>query len=213
LAKALTAKFVEKAETNTSRQEIPDGALPGFYLIVQPSGAKSWALRYRYAGKTKKLTIGSYPRLQLGEARELARASFLMIEKGNDPAAARKGSETPADKSVEEIARRFVQQYVMHINRPKTQIERARILGLKIEPDGTLTARNNANSVMGRWGKRSVAPLPQEAKTSHDSISRPVLAYLCPQNADDARALSMPPTLNSLISPAPRGLRREPRFF
>ena len=159
MVKALTAKFVEKAKTSPARQEMPDGALPGFYLIVQPSGAKSWALRYRYAGKTKKLTIGTYPKLQLGEAREIARESFLLIEKGKDPAALRKGSEAPADKSIEDIARRFVQQYVMHVNRPKTQIERARILGLKIERDSTLTLRNNANSVIGRWGKRSVSSI------------------------------------------------------
>ncbi len=30
----------------------------GLYLLIKPSGAKGWRLKYRFAGKEKKLTIG-----------------------------------------------------------------------------------------------------------------------------------------------------------
>ena len=43
MAKSLTAKTVEKMRLNPERRrEIPDGLLPGLYLVVQPSGVKSW---------------------------------------------------------------------------------------------------------------------------------------------------------------------------
>ncbi|HEX2256291.1 MAG TPA: hypothetical protein VHG92_06255 [Afifellaceae bacterium] len=41
MPKALTAKAVEQAKPGAARREIPDGLLPGLYLVVQPSGAKS----------------------------------------------------------------------------------------------------------------------------------------------------------------------------
>ena len=75
----LTARTVENTKPDRScRRELPDGALPGFYLVVQPSGAKSWAVRYRVDGKPKKFTLGPYPRLSLAEARGQVRISLIV---------------------------------------------------------------------------------------------------------------------------------------
>ena len=41
------------------RREVPDGGCSGLYLIIQPSGVKSWAMRFRRpSGKSAKLTLG-----------------------------------------------------------------------------------------------------------------------------------------------------------
>ena len=61
MPKVLTAQTVEKMKAGPTRREIPDARLTGLYLVVQPSGAKSWALRYRYGGKSRKLTLGPWP--------------------------------------------------------------------------------------------------------------------------------------------------------
>ena len=94
---ALTTRSVENAKPDpaiVSRcLELPDGALPGFYLVVQPSGAKSWAVRYRVAGRPRKLTLGPYPRLTLGDARERARAALRTASEGRDPSALRAAAE------------------------------------------------------------------------------------------------------------------------
>ena len=73
MARALTVILVEKASPNGRRVEIPDGGLQGLYLVIQPSGAKSWAYRYRLNGKTRKYTIGAFPKVDLVNARKLAR--------------------------------------------------------------------------------------------------------------------------------------------
>jgi hypothetical protein len=39
---------------------------------MQPSGARSGAVRYRAAGLPKKLTLGSYPTIDLAAARKRA---------------------------------------------------------------------------------------------------------------------------------------------
>jgi hypothetical protein len=87
----LTTQFVEKIRPNPSRRlEIPDSLLPGLYLVVQPSGAKSWAVRYRHSGRTRKYTLDSVARLPLGAARDRAREALNAVSAGRDPAIERK---------------------------------------------------------------------------------------------------------------------------
>jgi integrase len=54
----LTALSVEKLKPAAVRLEIPDAGCPGLRLIIQPSGSKSWAMRFRNNGKAAKLTLG-----------------------------------------------------------------------------------------------------------------------------------------------------------
>ena len=54
----LTPAAVLKIKPHKARREIPDNG-SGLYLVVQTSGAKSWAMRFRNPhGKQKKLTLG-----------------------------------------------------------------------------------------------------------------------------------------------------------
>jgi integrase len=92
-AQKLTAKAVENAKPGANRREIPDGGQPGLYLIVQPSGRKSWAARYRWHGEARKETLGRFPAVELGEARDKARAVVRMVERGEDPRAAREAEK------------------------------------------------------------------------------------------------------------------------
>jgi integrase len=56
----LTSATVEKYKASKhKRREIPDANSPGLYLIIQSSGTKSFALRFRNPhGRHKKLTLG-----------------------------------------------------------------------------------------------------------------------------------------------------------
>jgi hypothetical protein len=58
MTKPLTAVAVAKLRAGADRREIPDAGCRGLYLIVQPSGLKSWAARYRFRGIPTKLTLG-----------------------------------------------------------------------------------------------------------------------------------------------------------
>lgn len=94
MAKALTTKSIEALKPNPAKRlEIPDPALVGLYLVVQPSGAKSWAMRYRYAGKPKKLTLGRWPIMGLADARAAASDAIEEVEGGADPSAKKKATK------------------------------------------------------------------------------------------------------------------------
>jgi integrase len=125
----LTARSVENAKPDPShRLELPDGALPGFYLVVQPSGAKSWAVRYRVGGKPKKFTLGPYPRLSLGDAREQARSALRLASEGRDPSALRLAAEQEAEASTRLrfgfVATEFIERYAKPRNRTWPETER-----------------------------------------------------------------------------------------
>jgi integrase len=92
----LTDRVVQQAKARGTRIEIPDAVLPGLYLVVQPTGGKSWAVRYRIGRRTCKLTLASrYPVLTLAKAREAARTALESVSAGTDPAAAKRAG-TPA---------------------------------------------------------------------------------------------------------------------
>jgi integrase len=59
----------------------------GLFVVVQPSGAKSFALRYRFGGRTRKLTLPGG--LTLAAARKAAADALFQVEQGHDPAVAR----------------------------------------------------------------------------------------------------------------------------
>src|ERR1700737_4250566 len=64
----LTDSAIRAAKSKTGQTvKLSDGG--GLQLWVQPSGSKLWNLAYRFAGKQRKLAIGSYPRVGLKEAR------------------------------------------------------------------------------------------------------------------------------------------------
>jgi len=94
MARALSTKAVEAWKADpVKRLEIPDAGLSGLYLVVQPSGMKSWALRYRFAGKPAKLTLGRWPVMGLAEARAAASAAVEQVQLGQNPSTAKKASK------------------------------------------------------------------------------------------------------------------------
>jgi integrase len=89
MAKKLTAKTIENLKPGSQRREISDGG-SGLYLVMQPSGARSWAVRYRYDGRPAKLTLGGWPTLSLAAARKGAADALHDLANGIDPSGTRK---------------------------------------------------------------------------------------------------------------------------
>lgn len=67
----------------TKRYEVSDGA--GLYVVVQPSGTKSFICRYRHRGKSAKLTFGRVDTISLAQARKLAADARLLATQGRNP--------------------------------------------------------------------------------------------------------------------------------
>ena len=57
----------------------------GLYLFVAKSGYRSWRLKYRFAGKERRLMLGAYPSVSLKEARQRKCDARLLLDAGRDP--------------------------------------------------------------------------------------------------------------------------------
>src|SRR5262245_13981048 len=134
MSKALTVRTVEAMKPGPVRREIPDALLPGHYLVIQPSGARSWAVRYRSNGRPRKHTIGSYPAIDLASARKLASAVLRKVAEGGDPARDKKHARAPKADSIESIAAQFIERHCKRANRPRTAEETERLLRLHVLP-------------------------------------------------------------------------------
>lgn len=137
MAKALTVKSIEALKADSSRREIPDGGLPGLYLVVQPSGAMSWAVRYRFGGKPKKHTIGAYPVFGLADARKSAGSALRAVAEGRDPGDERKLARSiqGADQNkIDSILDDFLARHVDVKNKASSAKESRRIIESEIKP-------------------------------------------------------------------------------
>jgi integrase len=131
------------------RLEHPDERITGLYLVQQPSGAKSWAVRYRVDGAPKKLTLGQYPAVDLGTARRRAREAIGQVAGGKDPArdkqaarAAVKAASAALEDRVEHVVSQFIERHAKVKTRDWRNTERM----LKVD-------------VVRRWGDKRLSQI------------------------------------------------------
>lgn len=78
----------------------------GLYLLVKPSGAKSWVLRVQVAGRRRDYGLGSLDVVSLEEARERAQQDRKLAKGGLDPSIERKKAQRPVP-TFEKAARSY----------------------------------------------------------------------------------------------------------
>ena len=106
----LTDAAIRKAAPGEKLRRLSDER--GLYLEIAPSGGKWWRWKYRYGGKEKRLSLGTYPDTTLKAAREARDGARSQLAAGIDPGAARKAIkaariDAPAD-SFEAVAREWL---------------------------------------------------------------------------------------------------------
>lgn len=87
----LTDTAIRTAKPQAKPYKLADGG--GMYLEVAPSGGKWWRLKYRYEGKEKRLSLGTYPEVSLKDARERREEARRQLAAGIDPSAHRQATK------------------------------------------------------------------------------------------------------------------------
>jgi len=142
----LTDVTIRKAKPSDKTQRLFDGS--GMYLELSPSGGKWWRLKYRFGGKEKRLSLGTYPDTSLADAREKRDAARKLLAAGVDPGEQRKAAkaagEERAANSFEVIAREW------HAKQSATWVDlHASRIMLRLE-----------NDVFPWLGNRPIADIP-----------------------------------------------------
>lgn len=87
----LNARKVEAAKGKEKSYKLSDGG--GLYLQVEPGGSRYWRMKYRYAGKEKRLSFGVYPAVSLADARQKREEAKKIIAMGEDPGELKKAKK------------------------------------------------------------------------------------------------------------------------
>ncbi len=232
----LTAAAVAKIRPTHARQEVPDAGCPGLRLIIQPSGKRSWAVRYRRPdGKHVKLTLGpcdltggpepvAEPAigdcLTLAAARRLAADVQRKRAAGRDVVADLKAERQRAPKSESDqdavtfgqTVRDFIEGHKVKrtSQRPRRWREIARILGLQYPTDGGAPTIVK-NGLAERWQDTPLAEIT--GHDIHDVISdarKDGIPGSTPRNdgASDSRGRKTADALGSLFKWAMRYRRK-----
>src|SRR5262249_41751686 len=102
MARGFTDIAIKNLKPATVRREIPDPGARGLYVVVQPSGHKGFAVRFRFDGKPKKLSIGN---ITLSAARKAAAHALHEVKEGRDPTATKRA--TKAERKTAAIADKY----------------------------------------------------------------------------------------------------------
>src|SRR5262245_3619183 len=82
----ISKRIVDAAKPAAKRLFVWDDTLPGFALLVLPSGARSYVFNYRNSGgRSRRATIGKVGALTPDQARKLADGMSQTVKGGGDP--------------------------------------------------------------------------------------------------------------------------------
>ncbi|HOX68281.1 MAG TPA: integrase arm-type DNA-binding domain-containing protein, partial [Burkholderiaceae bacterium] len=100
----------------------------GLYLEIAPGGGKWWRFKFRFDGKEKLLSMGTFPDISLKEARQRRDEARKLIAEGSDPSAQRKAvrhaRKVATLNTVEATARAWLE------HRGSAWVERTRTIAL-----------------------------------------------------------------------------------
>jgi integrase len=144
MTKALTDITIQKLKPGSKRFEVPDPGARGLRVVVQPTGRKSFAVRYRNAaGRARKLTLPTG--ITLAAARKLAADALLEVAQGKDPGTAKQAARRTAgargEDTVARLAAEFVEKHAKRHTRPSSI---------------RATEAAFRNIVLPAWGRRTV---------------------------------------------------------
>jgi integrase len=121
----------------------------GLYLEISPRGGKWWRLKYRNAGKEKRVSLGVYPEVNLKMARARAIEARQLLDAGVDPSENRRAAKAAqvqgAANSFEVVAREWIEQQMKswvkgHGERILTRFERDIFPWIGARPIADVTA-------------------------------------------------------------------------
>ncbi|MDR1086231.1 MAG: integrase arm-type DNA-binding domain-containing protein [Deltaproteobacteria bacterium] len=113
-------------------KKLSDGG--GLYLYLAPNGLKSFRFDYRFQGKRRTLTIGTYPEISLKEAREKLIDSKRNLREGIDPGLQKKIQHFPENPEKQDTFESVAREWFERKKVGKKENYTSRIMG-RLEKD------------------------------------------------------------------------------
>ena len=152
----LTERVIRAAKPTKKPYKLFDGG--GLFLLITPTNARYWRLKYRLDGKERSIAFGVYPVVSLADAREERDAARKLIAKGVDPSKARQAAKaarrTATQNTFEAVAKEWLSNQAAswqpsHARIVRRRLERDVLPRVGTEPVSSLTRRPPAFSSVG----------------------------------------------------------------
>ncbi len=142
-----TDRSIAALKPKTKRYEVWESGRTGLGVRVSPAGRRSWIFMYRFEGRPRRMTLGTYPHLSLANAHVLHAKAREKRERGIDPGMLHV-ERRRAERYAETIAD-LIDEYLEKYARPKKRTAAAdeRALGKEVLP---LWGRRKATSITRR---------------------------------------------------------------
>lgn len=118
----LTDVSVRNAKAKDKEYKLADEK--GLYLLVSPAGGRLWRLKYRIDGIERKLALGRYPDVSLGDARRKRDGARDSLRAGNDPSADKRrlkiARKLAAGTSFDDVAEEYISKVARDGKSPAT---------------------------------------------------------------------------------------------
>lgn len=108
-------KFTDRKVLNlkpkVERYEVFEGN--GLGIRVTPKGTKSWVMVYRFQGKSRRMTLGKYPKMTVATAHKEFGRALDLLDHEVDPGTARvdENSETRKAPTVEGLVSEYMEKW------------------------------------------------------------------------------------------------------
>ncbi|WGL57008.1 tyrosine-type recombinase/integrase [Kluyvera intermedia] len=108
----LTDLEIRRSKPREKPYTLNDGS--GLSLLIEPNGSKGWRFRYRFDGKPKMLSLGTYPLVSLTDARQKRDEAKKLVASGINPSDVRKRDKQERQNEIgntfEAIAREWYEK-------------------------------------------------------------------------------------------------------
>lgn len=108
----LTDLEIRRSKPREKPYTLNDGS--GLSLLIEPNGSKGWRFRYRFDGKPKMLSLGTYPLVSLTDARQKRDEAKKLLASGINPSDVRKRDKQERQNEIgntfEAIAREWYEK-------------------------------------------------------------------------------------------------------
>jgi len=214
---ALTNPTIRNTKAENKPLKLFDGA--GLFLLVTPTGGKWWRFKYRFGGKEKLLSLGTYPQVSLKEARELRDEAKKLLRNNIDPSLERKAAKltesghdsfaTVAHEWFSKMSKVWVPRHSETIikrlesyvfpsigKRPINSISAPELLAIlrKLEARGTVETAHRVKQICGQVFRYAIATGRAERDPSAD-----LKGALTPAKAKHMASITDPSKVGGLL--------------
>ncbi|SHJ23625.1 Site-specific recombinase XerD [Malonomonas rubra DSM 5091] len=108
-----TDRSIDLLKPKDERYERWESGRKGFGIRVSPKGRKSWIFLYRFNGKTRRMTFGTYPKVTLAEAHLKHSEAEALLDDGIDPGQIEQEEKDRVRKAptVEDLAGEYIKKW------------------------------------------------------------------------------------------------------